>query len=204
MTQKLTGQAYIDHWKTRIARGPHEAGTIENGNDTWQFITQRLPPSIAPKSALEFGCAYGRMLRHLREQWPEADLYGVDLCRGALDHLAKNWHLPGGPPRLFNQNVPPTGIEVDLIFTCTVLQHVTDRENLQAIADGFRAILNPNGYLILFENVNWGKGQGGSHMNELTADEYMNLWPELQWRDCGALYHRQEAHELLIGKRVVE
>ena len=193
------GTEYLDHWRKRMARGPLEAGTVQNGNDTWEFIEPLLPEGFEPKTILEYGCAYGRMMRHLHMRWPDARLYGVDLSGEALDHLIKHWP-DSPPPNLFNQNVPPADIRVDLIFTCTVLQHITDDNVLKAVALGFRKILNPGGYLILFENINWGPGQGGAHMREFAASDYMGLWPEMRWNDCGKFMHVLEAHELMIGR----
>jgi SAM-dependent methyltransferase len=198
--KKLTGIEYVDHWRKRMSRGPLEAGTVENGNDTWAFIEPFLPEYFEPKTILEYGCAYGRMMRHLNMCWPDAQLYGVDLSREALDHLIQHWpYLP--PPNLFNQNIPPTDIKVDLIFTCTVLQHVTDDAVLKAIVKGFRKILNPGGLMILFENINWVPGQAGAHMREFSASDYMALWPELAWTLSGEFVHQNERHALLIGKK---
>jgi SAM-dependent methyltransferase len=196
--KKLTGQDYIDHWKTRMAKGPLEAGTEKNADDTWRFIAGFVERD-EPKSILEFGCGYGRMLRRLRNRWPKARLYGVDLSAEALEHMKANWQ--GRPPMLFNQDSPPMHIRVDLIFTCTVLQHVTDDGTLGRIAEGFRAILRPGGSMVLFENVSHRTGEGGAHMREFAAADYMALWPELKWRECGILVHRLEAHSLMIGRK---
>ena len=196
---KLTGKQYIEHWQTRMARGPLAAGTLENGNDIWQFIRGFLPKKFMPESVLEYGCAYGRMLRQIHKEWPDARLYGVDLSKEALMHLVQNWQGP--PVQIFNQHIPPDEIETDMIFTCTVLQHVTDDGILRSIVKGFGKILKQNGLLVLFENVNWRPGQGGAHMREFAARDYMNLWPDLDWRDCGIFMHGAEAHELMIGKK---
>ena len=195
---KLSGQAYLDHWKTRMAKGPLEAGTEKNADDTWNFVSGFLPED-EPRSILEFGCGYGRMLRRLRDRWPKARLYGVDLSAEALDHLKANWERR--PPILFNQDSPPTHIRVDMIFTCTVLQHVTDDAVLGRIGEGFRAILRPGGLMVLFENVSHGPGQGGAHMREFAAADYMALCPELKWRECGIFVHRLEAHSLMVGRK---
>jgi SAM-dependent methyltransferase len=199
MVEKLKGQAYIKHWEDRIARGPHEAGTEENADFTWSFIQGHLA-DCDPGSVLEYGCAYGRMLRRIRARWPKARLFGVDLSQVALDGLKATW--PDKPiPVLFNRNTPPPNVRVDMIFTCTVIQHITDPDILRKVFAGFRRILNPGGKLVMYENVTWGKGQGGAHMSELSAQEYMDLWPELDWRDCGTLTHGLERHELLIGRK---
>jgi SAM-dependent methyltransferase len=193
---KLKGQAYLEHWEKRMARGPHEAGTEENADAVWAFVKPHLA-DFTPRSVLEQGCAYGRMLRRIRNQWPKAKLYGVDISKDALTHLEANW--VSRPPTLFNQSAPPLDIKVDMIWTCTVLQHVTDDQVLGEIVEGFRAILNPKGKLVLFENVTWAHGGGGAHMRHFGAADYMGLWPELRWQDCGTFMHGAESHELMIG-----
>ncbi len=201
MNDKFTGQAYIDHWTTRMARGPREAGTERNADEVWDFITGWLEKD-EPRSILEFGCAYGRMLRRIQARWPKAKLYGVDLSKAALDHLEANWQ--GNSPRLFNQSSPPLHLRVDMIFTCTVLQHVTDDEILAKIANGFGRILKPGAILVLFENVTYAGGGGGAHMRHFGPRDYMGLWPELAWEDRGAFMHGFEAHELMIGRKAAE
>ena len=197
---KLTGQDYIDHWTARMAKGAIEAGTEENAADVWKFIAPHVA-NLNPASILEQGCAYGRMMRHLRAQWPKAKLHGVDLSQAALDGLKADWK--GRPPTLYCQGEPPRDIRVDLVFTCTVLQHCTDEEVLARIVEGFEEILRPGGAIILFENVNWAKGKGGAHMNEFGPEQYMGLWPDLEWQDCGTFLHGVEGHQLMIGKKAL-
>jgi SAM-dependent methyltransferase len=199
MKEKLTGQAYIDHWKNRIKKSPLEAGTPENAVDTWSFIKPNVQFKEKIGAVLEYGCAYGRMLRHLQAEWPKAQLFGVDLCKEALDHLAANWN--GTKPTLFNQGFPPIHVRADLIFTCTVIQHITDDDILHQVAAGFDVILNPGGRLVLFENVTYADGGGGAHMREYSAENYMSLWPSLQWKNCGVYMHGKEAHALMIGRK---
>jgi len=197
---KLTGEDYLNHWRARMAKGPQEAGTEQNGDDLWNFMSPSLEDKN-PRSILEFGCAYGRMLRRIRARWPEAKLYGVDICKEALEHLRANWE--GKVPVLFNQSVPPAHLRVDMIFTCTVLQHVTDDDVLRQIAESFRAILKPAGNLVLYENIAHRPGKGGAHMREFAAQDYMDLWPELQWQECGIFVHNGEEHDLMIGQKAL-
>jgi len=203
---KLTGEAYIGHWTARMAKGAIEAGTEENAADLWKFIAPHVA-NLNPASILEQGCAYGRMMRHLRAQWPKAKLYGVDLSQAALDGLKADWK--GRPPTLYCQGEPPRDIRVDMIFTCTVLQHVTDDAVLARIIEGFEEILNPGGSLVLFENVSYAEGGGGAHMRHSGPADYMDLWPRLKWEDCGSFVHQNplhgsQVHQLMIGSKVFE
>lgn len=197
---KLTGEQYINHWTKRMAKGPLEAGTESNAEEIWNFIRPHLV-GFTPQSVLEQGCAYGRMLRRIQREWPKATLYGADVCREALEHLRQNWL--GDMPIVYNQSTPPR-LKVDMIFTCTVLQHITDDDVLQKVADGFREALNPGGRLVLYENIQWAHGGGGAHMRHFGPQDYMNFWPELVWKDCGTLAHAHDGqrHELMIGTKI--
>ncbi len=196
---KLTGPDYINHWRNRMKRSPLEAGTEQNADEVWAFI-HPFVKDLKPETILEYGCAYGRMLRRLHREWPGARLLGVDLSKEALDYQRTHWEF-GEPPTTFNQSTPPLNVRVDLVFTCTVLQHITDDAVLRKVAEGLEAIINPGGHLILFENITYAKGGGGRHMRHFGPWDYMDLWPELEWKDCGTFMHGKEAHEVMIGEK---
>lgn len=195
---KLTGQAYIEHWDKRISKGPNEAGLEQNGDDTWEFIIKHF--TFKPGSVLEYGCSWGRMLRRIHKQWPKAKLYGVDLCQTALDGLKATWP-DRDVPKLWCANTPPMGIKADMIFTCTVIQHVTDPDILKKIFAGFREILKPGGKLVMFENITFEKGGGGAHMIHYGIKNYTSLWPDLAWETGPIFQHGYNLHALLIGTR---
>ena len=199
MIEKLTGEAYIEHWVRRISQGPEEAGTERNGDDTWSHVRDFILP-FEPGSILEFGCSWGRMLRRIHSEWPKARLYGVDLCQTALEGLKKSW--PDDlPPKLYHRSTPPTDIRVDMIFTCTVIQHITDPDVLAKVFEGFKKILKPGGKLVMFENITFERGGGGAHMIHFGENDYTALWPELRWKLCPRFIHRYDLHGLMIGMR---
>lgn len=195
---KLTGQEYIDHWNKRISKGPHEAGLEKNGDDTWAFVMKHF--SFNPRSVLEYGCSWGRMLRRIHAQWPKAKIYGVDLCETAIEGLKASWP-DKNLPTLWVRNTPPDGIKTDMIFTCTVIQHITDLAILKQVFDGFKKILKPGGKLVMFENITFEKGGGGAHMLHFGIKDYTDLWTDLVWQTGPTFLHGTNLHALLIGTR---
>lgn len=198
---KLSGDQYLSYWRKRMAIGPDEASFNGNGADhqgevIWSFIVDRLT-GMKPQSLLDFGCGYGRMLRKLHTQWPKTKLYGVDLCQVALDHTAhdKNW-FECGKPKL--ARTIPKGLTVDLVFDCLALQHVTDESIFLETVESFRALLTKRGRIVLFENVS---RPGAEHVRDMSTDDFMGLWPELKWMNCGTIDLGHQGHALMIGSK---
>lgn len=196
---KLTGTAYLDYWRTRMAKGADQASF--NGRDAdlqgeqiWAFIGPKLS-ELKPRSVLDFGCGYGRMLKRIAGIWPEANLHGVDLCSEALESLSRDW--PAAKPPKLSTSIPAR-LRVDLIFSCLALQHVTDDALLADIVNRFWAALNPSGVLVLFENVSC---PGADHVRDSSAQDYELLWPDLKWTQMGTLVLGFQGHALMAGRK---
>jgi trans-aconitate methyltransferase len=193
---KLAGAAYLDYWRTRMARGPQEVSF--NGRDEerqgeaiWEFVEPYIK-SLRPNSILDFGCGYGRMMRRLRALWTNAEIYGVDLCQEALSSIQQNWR-DKNPPKLSTSI--PDRLSFDLIFDCMALQHITDEIAFEnAVIDFYR--LEIGGVLALFENVAQPKAD---HVRDMSMVDYMNLWPGMTWTAAGILRLNGQAHSLIIG-----
>ncbi len=193
---KLAGQAYIDYWRTRMARGPEEASfdgrdADRQGEAIWEFIEPCIK-RLRPDTILDFGCGYGRMMRRLRALWPAAELHGVDLCQEALSSIQQDWR-DSEQPKLSTSI--PDRLSVDLIFDCMALQHITDEITFEnAVMDFHR--LNLGGVLVLFENISQPRAE---HVRDMNAGSYMDLWPGLTWTNTGILRLKGQAHALMIG-----
>jgi ubiquinone/menaquinone biosynthesis C-methylase UbiE len=100
------------------------------------------------KRILEFGCAAGRMIRHVQESAPDAELWGVDISaehiRWCIDNLTPAIHFAT------NTIVPHLPFEdgfFDLIFSGSVFTHIEDIQEAWLLELG--RVLRPNGHLYL-------------------------------------------------------
>jgi trans-aconitate methyltransferase len=196
---KLAGQAYLDCWRTRMAQGADQAGfngqdADRQGNEIWKFIEPWIS-GMKPRTVVDFGCGYGRMLRKMRILWPKSNLYGIDVCKEAIASINENWREPGYP-KVFVQSQIPQNIRADLIFDCMVMQHITDDGILGDVVESFKTALRPGGSIVLFENI---AETGAKHMRDMPAENYMALFPELKWIEYSILMLGFQAHALMIG-----
>lgn len=202
--QKLAGDQYRQYWKKRIAEGPENvawAGMTQGqaeaqAEDIFSFVRPRLLELSAPKRVMEFGCGYGRMLRRLRALWSRSHLFGIDISPEAISNCYRD-------PRVYTRNaeVPPDEWRnFDIVFTCTVLQHITDEGVFRRAVNGLHRAVKPKGYLALFENVS---SPGASHVRDAAVEDYLRAVPgRVQWQ-APILHHiRGQAHALMIGQKL--
>ncbi len=198
---KLTGKNYLNYWRTRMAKGPDQAGfdgrnADHQGDVIWKFIKPWIS-DLSPRSVLDFGCGYGRFLRRMCALWPSAQFHGVDLSTEAIEYIERDCNgFDCGKPKL--STFVPASIKVDLIFDCLCLQHITDEDILRKTVSDLAKVLKPGGHLVLFENI---ACPGADHVRDMIAADYMNLWPELHWSDCGVLFLGFQGHALLVGQK---
>lgn len=195
---KLTGGDYIAYWEKRIARGPDEVAyggknADQNGEMIWSFLLPSLL-ELQPRSIIDFGCGWGRMTAKLRNQFSDARITGIDLCAPAVDSV--NARLADAATEAVRCSSIPAGMKVDLLFDCTVLQHVTDNLMFARVCSAFRTALNPGGSLFLFENTWQPKAH---HVRDMVAADYMGLWGDLRWSEPRAMDIRGETHTLMVG-----
>jgi SAM-dependent methyltransferase len=196
---KLKGDAYLNHWRERMAKGPDEVAHDGRDADTqaasfWSALQPYLP--IAPRLALEFGCGYGRMLRYVRERYPRTELHGIDLSSDAIASLLREDRPP--PIRLWvGYRVPRELLNCfDLAYTCTCLQHITDDTYLRGAAKSLDAAVRPGGTLLLLENV---AKPGADHVRDMFPDDYRALFPAITWQAESFVEWKGQRHVVLAG-----
>lgn len=99
------------------------------------------------RSILEFGCSYGRLLRHFFTLVPEAKLAGCDII--AKEILWSRNKYPEGK-FLVNQAKPPVGFsdgEFDFIYSYSVFTHLSEENHLNWLKELSR-ILKPGGVML--------------------------------------------------------
>jgi SAM-dependent methyltransferase len=80
--------------------------------------------AVSIRSILDLPCGHGRVLRHLRETFPNADITACDLRRDAVDYCAKMF---GARPLYSDEDVENIALvpnSFDLIWVGSLLTHL--------------------------------------------------------------------------------
>src|SRR4051812_520170 len=78
-----------------------------------------------PRRILDFGCGFGRVMRHLRAIFPEATIFAADTMLAALDFCSREFRSEPVPSlRDFSKlRLPP---DLDLIWAGSVMTHLPE------------------------------------------------------------------------------
>ena len=146
----------------------------------WQFIRSAYAGNFI-KLAVEFGCGYGRMLPVLSEfttgisdRSLQNDVIGIErdqeLARIALS--LEPHYLIHCVNSFADVQSKIADKSVQLILTYTVLQHLTDEECRQTIAQ-MKRILDPKGFIVICEDTG---DVSGPDYYQRTVDQYQDLF----------------------------
>jgi ubiquinone/menaquinone biosynthesis C-methylase UbiE len=128
-------QSYISHGKKDVA----EMARIVKESGIVLMNTNRV---------LEFGCAAGRMLRHVSEFVPKAELWGVDISaqhiQWCVDNLTPAMHFA---TTTMIPHLPFEDRYFDLIFCGSVFTHIEDIQQSWLLELG--RVLRPSGRLFI-------------------------------------------------------
>jgi SAM-dependent methyltransferase len=100
------------------------------------------------RAALDFGCGIGRWRPLLKRN--VANYYATDIVDRLVPEPDDQFQL------IEDHHIPFCDAKFDLIFTCVVLQHVTDETLLHHYLEQFRTRLQASGILMLTENTTTG------------------------------------------------
>jgi len=112
-------------------------------------VLDMLPGDLQPKSILDVGCGTGRLLRRAGQQFPDAELAGVDLSEGMIAQA--NLLTPGA--RFYvgqAESLPLPDASVDLVLSTMSFHHWTDQA--QGVCQVAR-VLRPDGVFILADMI---------------------------------------------------
>lgn len=128
------------------------AGNLKSRVSLYDYRTPRIDPvdiaaELVPADALlmlDVGCGYGRYLKRLRADHPEATVVGIDAAPGMLAGVE--------PPIMAAdaQAIPYPDDSVDTVLAMHMLYHVPDIA--KAVAE-FRRVLKPGGTLLVSTNT---------------------------------------------------
>ncbi|MDQ3588155.1 MAG: class I SAM-dependent methyltransferase [Actinomycetota bacterium] len=102
---------------------------LQLGADARQVVLNTLPDDWSPdgRRVLDFGAGAGKVLRHLLEDWREAELHGCDIDAPSIEWLQANL----SPPihAFVNGETPPLDRpdgHFHLVLAMSVFTHLTD------------------------------------------------------------------------------
>jgi SAM-dependent methyltransferase len=99
------------------------------------------------RSVLEFGCGFGRLLKHMTHLMPQASFSGCDVIEAAVQHCRKQW-----PHGQFRQGdaFPPCDFaagQFDLIYSYSVFTHLSEDNHIAWLGELAR-LLKPGGVML--------------------------------------------------------
>jgi SAM-dependent methyltransferase len=144
---------------------------------------------------LDYGCGYGRVLRHLRTFLPEAQLVACDLDPQAVHFCSKEFGARGivAPKQPSRLKLPPC----DLVWGGSVWTHLPEAEGRQLFSALANA-LKPNGILVFsfhgaFAYENLDTLFGGSY-----AEDSSGVQAEIE--ETGISYRSYPERYLTLGE----
>lgn len=146
-----SGQNYVESSNLAARQGLHDYKRPDY--DMPGLVSARV--SGSPKRILDVGCGNGWYLRRLREDFPEAEVIGIDLSPGMLEGLAE--------PTLVADvtDLPFESGSADVVLAMHMLYHCPD---IGAALDELSRVLAPAGTLFV------------STVAEDDKVEYAELW----------------------------
>lgn len=184
---------------------PHQgqlAGTQWNPSQYLKFADHRLRPALEllsrvpltdPKVIYDLGCGPGEITRMIADQWPDAEVYGLDNSKEMLDRAAAQRGTIQWIEADIERWSPPT--PVDLIYSNATLQWVPGHPELFLRLVSF---LNPGGCLAVQMPLSWGMtshrlmretlangGPGGSSL----GSEDLRTAVARKWVEDAAVYY---------------
>lgn len=153
-------QMWVDYRKRDIERALHPADHMFNtakngwtdydavGVSAMQIIHSVLGsgPSYDVRRIMDFGCGHGRVARHLRAFFPNADFFFVDIDPDAAEFCARQFNGEGITSKedFAALNLPK---DLDLIWVGSVFTHL-DYGRMTTLFDVLVESLRPRGSLI--------------------------------------------------------
>jgi len=136
--RKMENYRDAKHLKTRVNLYDYRTPRFEPVD----FAAELMPAD--PRLVLDVGCGYGRYVKRLRADHPEAVVVGIDAAPGMLAEV------PAPVMAADAQSIPyPDGC-ADAVLAMHMLYHVPDIA--KAVAE-FRRVLKPGGTLLVSTNL---------------------------------------------------
>src|SRR5258708_14501308 len=129
----------------------NEAHYLGVGESALECIRRSLAAAEVPehrvRRILDLPCGYGRVLRYLRAEFPEAEITACDLQHEGVDFCAQTFGATPVYSHWDPAKIPLPDDWFDLIWVGSLLPHV-DAEHWDAFLRLFRRVVRPGGGLV--------------------------------------------------------
>ena len=103
-----------------------------------------------PLSILDYGCAYGHYLAHLRAKNSSHRLYGIDIARHVVETLDARGIADAVYWRGADEPLPFPDASLDMVYSFDTLEHIPIPEAVDYWFTEVRRVLRPDGRLFIF------------------------------------------------------
>jgi ubiquinone/menaquinone biosynthesis C-methylase UbiE len=136
------GSMLFDRWSTVYDRPRFQEATYRPVHDA---VLARLTEA-QPEMVLDLGCGTGQLVRRLTEEFPDAEVVGLDYSAGMLAEASHRVGTCANLVRADAQYLPFRSASVDVVV-CTESFHWY-RDQQRALA-ALAAVLRPGGQLVI-------------------------------------------------------
>jgi len=154
-----------------------------------------FPPDA---QVLDFGCGWGRWTRFIADAI-DAHVTGVDIAPAHIEKANPSMNTSFVLREDPLSPLPFKDHSLDLIFTCTVLQHQVRSDILGYTLDEFDRVLKKTGSLMMFEAT--ANIPPKKHIHFRTLEDYQKLIPWAFLRSGWKHVIRGEEHSIILGGR---
>jgi len=184
---QFTKKQYKDYWQNRAKEQgaltvTHSAYLREKNpvakinsitEEWWKLFKPHFSEINIGKTVMDFGCGRGRFTHRFIELG-FSSIVGLDMTEELLTLAQENHHnTPELVYVLFNgETIPFDDNHFDVIFTCTVLQHIVISDVFHKVIKEIGRVLKPGGMLLSFEGC--GKNKGNPAVRLRSFEEWRN------------------------------
>lgn len=186
---------------SRAASRYHQVSEVQN--KMVDHLLRLVPPeSCAAKRIIDLGCGAGYLIQELASQYPNSDLYGLDIAAGMIE-MSKNSLVQPSiaksfAPKLIQadmESLPLASGSFDLLFSSAALQWT---DSSKSLAEIYR-ILAPEGVAVLATFVEgtlaeWRSALDYAGMNGLHQLPTSRRLLEIAQSETFELVHSEQNH----------
>ena len=173
----------LDYWNNRykemkginvVGRFDWSESEYKSEKDKWASLVGPFIEEIEPKKVLDFGCGIGRWVQFF-EKYGIKDYFGCDIVEKSIDLIKTNFPDIKNISLINETNkIPFSPNKFDLIWTCTVLQHIIDDNLLNFYIEQFYKRLKKDGHVLCVENIT--NAPNSDYITFRSFDEYKSLF----------------------------